>query len=88
MATKGKSLVLPGVEAAVITPVERHLALEMEKGSVSVSRPGLTFSVSGKRVKLQKQSPLNLSFESGEVEFDDGELQVKAEGDAITLQLD
>jgi hypothetical protein len=86
MATKGKSPV--AVADEVITPVERHLALEMEKGSVSVSRPGLTFSVSDKRVKLQKQSPLNLSFESGEMEFDDGGLRVKAEGDAIKLQLD
>jgi hypothetical protein len=85
MGTKKKP---PVMADEVITPVERHLALEMEKGSVSVSRPGLTFSVSGKRVKLQKQSPLSLSFDSGEVEFDDGELQVKAEGDAIKLQLD
>jgi hypothetical protein len=85
MATKGKPQII--AEEAT-TPMERHLALEMEKGSVSVSRPGLTFAVSGKRVKLHKQSPLNLSFESGEMEFDDGELRVKAEGDAITLQLD
>jgi hypothetical protein len=31
---------------------------------------------------------MSLTFDSGEVEFDDGEITVRAEGDAIKLQLD
>jgi uncharacterized protein involved in outer membrane biogenesis len=86
MAIKAKpALVAEGPTAA---PIERHVSLEMEKGSVAVSRNGLTFSVSGTNVKLRKQSPLNLSFDTGRVEFDDGAIQVKAEGDAIHLELD
>lgn len=84
MATKAKPPVVPKDEASV----ERHVSLEMERGSVAVSRAGLTFSVSGKKVQLRKQSPLNLSFDSGKIEYDDGEIRVKAEGDEITLQLD
>ncbi len=68
--------------------VQRKIAVELERGSVSVSRDGLTFSISGKNVRLQKQSPLSLTFDSGEVEFDDGEIAVRAEGDAIKLHLD
>jgi len=45
-------------------------------------------SISGKNVKLQEQSPLSLTFDSGEVQFDDNEIAVRAEGDAIKLQLD
>jgi hypothetical protein len=84
MATKAK----PPTGTQEKTSVERHVSLEMERGSVAVSRDGLTFSISGKNVQLRKQSPLNLSFDSGEVEYDDGEIRIKAEGDAITLQLD
>jgi hypothetical protein len=69
-------------------PVQRKIAVELERESVSVSRDGLTFSISGKNVKLQRQSPMNLTFDSGEVEFDDGEIAVRAEGDAIKLHLD
>ncbi len=86
MATKAKPA-LP-LEEAASAAVERHVSLEMERGTVTVSRKGLTFSVSGKNVQLRKQSPLNLSFDSGEVEYDDGEIRVKAEGEAIALQLD
>ncbi len=68
--------------------VHRKIAVELERGSVSVSRDGLTFSISGKNVKLQKQSPLTLTFDSGEVQFDDNEIAIRAEGDAIKLQLD
>jgi len=68
--------------------VQRKVAVELERGSVSVSREGLTFSISGKNVKLQRQSPMSLTFDSGEVEFDDGEIAVRAEGDAIKLHLD
>jgi hypothetical protein len=39
-------------------------------------------------VKLQRQSPLSLTFDSGQVELDDGEITVRAEGDAIKLHLD
>ena len=84
MATKAKQ---PTVSRESTTG-ERHVALEMERGTVAVTRDGLTFSVSGKNVQLRKQSPLNLSFDSGEVEYDDGEIRVKAEGEAIALQLD
>lgn len=86
MATKAKPAAT--VEEPAPATVERHMALEMERGSVSVSRDGLTFSVSGKNVKLRKQSPLNLSFETGRVEFNDGAIRVEAEGDSIHLELD
>lgn len=69
-------------------PVQRKVCVELERGSVSVSRDGLTSCISGKNVKLQRQSPLNLTFDSGEVEFDDGEIAVRAEGDTIKLHLD
>lgn len=69
-------------------PLQRKVCVELERGSVSVSRDGLTFSISGKNVKLQRQSPMSLTFDSGEVEFDDGEIAVRAEGDAIKLHLD
>ena len=84
MATKSKTRII-GPEKAT---VERKIAVELERGSVSVSRDGLTFSISGKNVKLQKQSPLSLTFDSGEVQFDDGEIAVRAEGDDIKLHLD
>ena len=85
MATKAKSV---KTEPELDPPMHRKVAVEVERGSVSVSRDGLTFSISGKNVKLQKQSPLSLTFDSGEVEFDDGDIAVRAEGDAIKLQLD
>jgi len=85
MATKNKPVKTEAQEEA---RVQRKIAVELERGSVSVSRDGLTFSVSGKNVKLQKQSPLSLTFDSGEVQFDDGEIAVRAEGDAIELHLD
>jgi hypothetical protein len=69
-------------------PAQRKIVVELERGSVSVSREGLTFCISGKNVKLQRQSPMTLSFDSGEVEFDDGEISVRAEGEAIKLHLD
>ena len=85
MATKAKSVKsAPEVDASV----HHKVAVELARGSVSVSRDGLTFSVSGKNVRLQRQSPLILTFDSGEVEFDDGEISVRAEGDAIKLTLD
>jgi hypothetical protein len=84
MGTKNKT---PSIEPEKGT-VQRKIAVELERGSVSVSRDGLTFSISGKNVQLQKQSPLTLTFDSGEVEFDDNEIAVRAEGDAIKLQLD
>ncbi|MGO9571012.1 MAG: hypothetical protein ACLP5H_26105 [Desulfomonilaceae bacterium] len=85
MATKTKPA---RIEPQEEPSVQQKIAVELERGSVSVSRDGLTFSISGKNVKLQKQSPLSLTFDSGEVEFDDGEIAVKAEGDAIKLNLD
>ncbi len=85
MATKNKPA---KAELQEEPPVNRKIAVEMERGSVSVSRDGLTFSISGKNVKLQKQSPLCLTFDSGEVQFDDNEIAIRAEGDAIKLQLD
>ncbi len=75
-------------EAQEGLPLKRKIAVEMERGSVSVSRDGLTFCISGKDVKLHKQSPLTLSFVSGEVQYDDNEIAIRAEGDFIRLQLD
>jgi len=69
-------------------PVQRKVVVELERGSVSVSREGLTFCISGKNVRLQRQSPMSLTFDSGEVEFDDGEITVRAEGDAVKLHLE
>ncbi len=85
MATKNKPV---KTEPQEEPSVQRKIGVELERGSVSVSRDGLTFSISGKNVKLQKQSPLSLTFDSGEVQFDDGEIAVRAEGDAIKLHLD
>lgn len=85
MATKGKPV---KSEPEGEPPVQRRVSVELERGSVSVSRYGLTFSISGKNVRLQRQSPMSLTFDSGEVEFDDGEIAVRAEGDAIKLHLD
>ena len=85
MATKAKPV---QIEPRVEPPVHRKVAVELDRGSVSVSRDGLTFSISGKNVRLQRQSPLSLTFDSGEVAFDDGEIAVRAEGDAIKLHLD
>ena len=85
MATKNKPA---KAEPQEESPVKRKIAVELDRGSVSVSRDGLTVSISGKNVRLQRQSPLSLTFDSGEVEFDDGEITVRAEGDAIKLQLD
>jgi len=85
MATKAKPV---KDEPQGEPPVQRKVAVELERGSVSVSREGLTFSISGKNVRLQRQSPMSLTFDSGEVEFDDGEIAVRAEGDAIKLHLD
>jgi hypothetical protein len=86
MATRRKPAAV--VEELAAATVEGHVSLEMERGSVAVSRDGFTLSVSGNNVRLRKQSPLNLSFDSGEAEYDDGEIRVKAEGDVIKLQLD
>ncbi len=69
-------------------PAKRKICVELQRGSVSVSRDGLTFCISGKDVKLHKQSPFTLSFTSGEVQFDDEEIAIRAEGDFIKLQLD
>jgi hypothetical protein len=85
MATKSKPI---KTEPRGEPPAQRKVYMELERGSVSVSREGLTFSISGKNVKLQRQSPMTLSFDSGEVQFDDGEIAVRAEGDAIKLHLD
>jgi len=85
MGTKTKQ---PKAEPQEEPPLQRKVCVELERGSVSVSRDGLTFCISGKNVKLQRQSPMNLTFDSGEVEFDDGEIAVRAEGDAIKLHLD
>ena len=85
MGTKTKSAT---TELQAQPPVQPKVCVELERGSVSVSRDGLTFSISGKNVRLQRQSPLSLTFDSGEVEFDDGEISVRAEGDVIKLHLD
>ncbi len=85
MGTKTKPM---KTESQEEPPLQRKVCVELERGSVSVSRDGLTFCISGKNVKLQRQSPMNLTFDSGEVEFDDGEIAVRAEGDAIKLHLD
>jgi hypothetical protein len=85
VATKNK---LARIEPQEEPSVQHKIAVELERGSVSVSRDGLTFSISGKNVKLHRQSPLTLSFVSGEVQFDDNEIALRAEGDAIKLQLD
>jgi hypothetical protein len=85
MATKNK---LARIEPQEEPSVQHKIAVELERGSVSVSRDGLTFCISGKNVKLHRQSPLSLTFDSGEVELDDGEIALRAEGDAIKLQLD
>jgi len=85
MATKNKPVM---TEPKVEPSGQRKIAVELERGSVSVSRDGLTLSISGKNVKLQKQSPLSLTFDSGEVQLDDGEIAVRAEGDTIKLHLD
>jgi hypothetical protein len=69
-------------------PAKRKICVELQRGSVSVSRNGLTFCITGKDVKLHKQSPLTLTFVSGEVQFDDNEIAIRAEGDFIKLQLD
>jgi hypothetical protein len=85
VATKNK---LARIEPQEEPSVQHKIAVELERGSVSVSRDGLTFSISGKNVKLHRQSPLSLTFDSGEVQLDDGEIALRAEGDAIKLQLD
>ncbi len=85
MAAKAKPV---HIQPRMEPPVQRKVAVELDRGSVSVSRDGLTFSISGKNVRLQRRSPLSLTFDSGEVEFDDGEIAVRAEGDAIKLHLD
>jgi len=85
MATKPKAVKNESPEEP---PVQKKVCVELESGSVSVSRDGLTFCISDKTVKLQRQSPMSLTFDSGEVEFDDGEITVRAEGDAIKLHLD
>ncbi len=85
MATKAKPI---HIEPRVEPPEHQKVAVELDRGNISVSRDGLTFSISGKNVRLQRQSPLSLTFDSGEVEFDDGEIAVRAEGDAIKLHLD
>ncbi|MGB6064446.1 MAG: hypothetical protein WBG50_06535 [Desulfomonilaceae bacterium] len=85
MATKNKPA---KTEPQVELPAQRKICVELQRGSVSVSRDGLTFCISGKDVKLHKQSPLTLSFVSGEVQFDDEEIAIRAEGDFIKLQLD
>ena len=70
MATKAK----PPTVVKEPPTVDRHVSLEMERGTVAVSRDVLSFSISGKNVQLRRQSPLNLSFDSGKVEYDDGEI--------------
>lgn len=85
MGTKAK---LVKTEVQEEPSVKRKIAVEFERGSVSVSRDGLTFCITGKDVKLHKQSPLTLTFTSGEVQFDDNEIAIRAEGDFINLQLD
>jgi len=70
------------------SPAQRSIMVELGQGSVSVSRDGLIFSISGKNVKLQSGSPLNLTFDSGEVQFDDDNITVRAEGESVKLQLD
>ncbi|AFM28020.1 hypothetical protein [Desulfomonile tiedjei] len=60
MATRAKPVQIePRVE-----PVQHKVAVELDRGSVSVSRDGLIFSISGKNVRLQRQSPLSLTFEA------------------------
>jgi len=85
MATDTKS---ESTEPEQEPPALRRIVVELERGSVSVSRDGLTFCISGKKVRLQRQSPMTLTFDSGEVEFDDDEITIRAERDAIKLILD
>ncbi len=85
MGAKAKA---PKTEPQEEPPAKRKISVELQRGSVSVSRDGLTFCISGKDVKLHKQSPLTLSFTSGEVQFDDNEITIRAEGDFINLELD
>ena len=54
MATKAKPI---KSEPVVEPPAHHKVSVELERGSVSVSRDGLTFSISGKNVRLQRQSP-------------------------------
>jgi hypothetical protein len=68
--------------------VQRKILVELQRGSVSVSRDGLTLCISGKDVKLHRQSPFTLSFVSGEVQYDDNEIAIRAEGEFVRLQLD
>jgi len=84
MATKTKPA---RIEPQEEPSVPRKVPVELERGSVSVSRDGLTFCISSKNVRLQRQSPMSLTFDSGEVALDDGEIAVRAEGDAIKLHL-
>jgi hypothetical protein len=69
-------------------PAHGKIVVELEQGSVSVSREGLSFAISGKNVKLRSGSPLSLTFDSGEVQFDDNEIAVRAKGEDVKLQLD
>jgi hypothetical protein len=75
-------------EEAEEIPSHRNIMVELEQGSVSVSRDGLIFSITGKNVKLQSGWPLNLTFAGGEVQFDDDKITVRADGEAVKLQLD
>jgi len=65
-----------------------HVSVEINKGRVSVSRDDVSFTIAGKNVKLKKRSPLSLAFDYGAVEYRDGEMELKAEGDSVKLELD
>ena len=76
----------PLLEARVVNP--HNISVEIAQGSVSIDRDDLKLTISGKSVTLTKQSPLKLAMETGELEFRGAEIGMKAEGDAIKLELD
>jgi hypothetical protein len=84
MNTESKS---PSIEQEEV-PAQRIILVELERGSISVSLDGLTFTISGQNVKLERQNPLSLTLDSGDVQYDDNEISIRAEGEAIKLRLD
>jgi len=54
MATKPKAVKNESQEEP---PVQKKVCVELERGSVSVSRDGLTFCISGKKRQVAKAVP-------------------------------
>jgi len=69
-------------------PAQRKIIVELERGSVSVSLDGLTFTISGQNVKSERRNPLSLVVDSGDVQYDDAEISLRAEGESLKLQVD